>query len=158
MTKRALCPGSFDPVTNGHLDIIERARSHFDEVIVAVMHNPDKHGRFAVDHRIQLLRESLIERRGVRVEAFSGVLLVDVCADLGAATIVKGIRGSADYEYELPMARMNRALAGVETIFLPSDPRWDHVSSSLVTEVAAYGGDVSEFVPSLVWDALRSQA
>lgn len=155
MTRRAVLPGSFDPVTNGHVDIIERARQHFDELIVVIMHNPAKAGRFPVAERVALMRDSLKDDRGVRVETFSDVLLVDICADLGAGVIVKGIRGPADYEYELPMARMNRQLAGVETFFLPSDPEWDHVSSSLVTEVASYGGDVSHLVPRAVWDALK---
>ncbi len=147
MTRRAVCPGSFDPVTNGHLDVIERAGVLFDEVVVAILHNPAKRGRFPVAQRIDLLRGALPEDTRVRVEAFADRLLVDVCRDVGAVAIVKGLRGGTDFHYEVPMALMNRQLSGVETVFLPGAPEWEHVSSSLVSEVAAYGGDVSGMVP-----------
>ncbi len=154
-----MCPGSFDPVTNGHLDIIARAVELFDDVIVAVMHNPAKSGAFEVATRIQLIEASLsqfvAQTTAVRVQAFSDRLLVDVCQELHAQTIVKGVRGAADYSYEVPMARMNRQLAGVETVFLPADPRLEHVSSSLVREVAAHGADVSAMVPEAVRVALQ---
>jgi pantetheine-phosphate adenylyltransferase len=157
MTRRAVCPGSYDPVTNGHLDVIERAGVLFEEVVVAILHNPAKRGRFPVAQRIDLLRAALPEGSRVRVEAFADQLLVDVCRDVGAVAIVKGLRGGTDFHYEVPMALMNRHLTGVETVFLPGAPEWEHVSSSLVSEVAAYGGDVSEMVPPGVLAALRTR-
>ena len=157
MTRRCVCPGSFDPVTLGHLDIVERAAGLYDEVVVTVLHNPAKRGTFPVEQRLQLVRESLPEgvRDQVVVEAFADRLLVDVCSELGAEAIVKGLRGGTDFAYELPMALMNRHLTGVETVFLPGDPALEHVSSSLVKEVHRYGGDVSELVPGAVLAALR---
>lgn len=157
MTRRAVCPGSYDPVTNGHLDVIERAGVLFDEVVVAILHNPAKRGRFPVPQRIDLLRSALPEGSRVRVEAFADRLLVDVCRDVGAVAIVKGLRGGTDFHYEVPMALMNRHLTGVETVFLPGAPEWEHVSSSLVSEVAAYGGDVSGMVPPGVLTALQAR-
>lgn len=156
-TRRCVCPGSFDPVTNGHLDVIARATTLFDEVVVAVLHNPTKHGTFPVERRLELVTEALpadVAGR-VRVEAFADRLLVDVCRDVGAGAIVKGLRGGTDFAYELPMARMNRHLTGVETVFLPGDPSLEHVSSSLVKEVHRYGGDVTGLVPDGVLEALR---
>jgi pantetheine-phosphate adenylyltransferase len=152
--RRCVCPGSYDPVTLGHLDVVDRARALFDEVVVAVLHNPDKQGTFAVPERLRLLHESLGDRPGVTVLEFGGRLLVDVCREVGADAIVKGLRGSTDFAYERPMATMNRHLTGVETLFLPGDPQLDHVSSSLVKQVAAYGGDVTGLVPDPVRDAL----
>jgi pantetheine-phosphate adenylyltransferase len=152
--RRCVCPGSYDPVTLGHLDVIDRARALFDEVVVAVLHNPDKRGTFDVPERLRLIRESLGERPGVRVLEFGGRLLVDVCREVDAGVIVKGLRGSTDFAYERPMATMNRHLSGVETLFLPGDPSLDHVSSSLVKQVAAYGGDVAGLVPEPVREAL----
>jgi pantetheine-phosphate adenylyltransferase len=150
--RRCVCPGSYDPVTNGHLDVIARAAELFDEVVVAVMHNPAKRGTFAVPERIELVQHAVSERVAgrVRVEAFAGRLLVDVCREVGAVAVVKGLRGPADLGYELPMALMNRHLSGLETVFLASDPGLQHVSSTLVKEVAAYGGDVSGLVPEEV--------
>ncbi len=160
VSRRCVCPGSFDPVTNGHLDIIARAAEMFDEVIVAVMHNPAKSGTFDVRTRIQFLEESLpqfvAQTATVRVEAFADQLLVDVCRGAHAQTIVKGLRGPGDYSYEVPMARMNRHMAGVETVFLSSDPRLEHVSSSLVREIAAHGADVAQWVPPIVATALHT--
>jgi pantetheine-phosphate adenylyltransferase len=152
--RRCVCPGSYDPVTLGHLDVVDRARALFDEVVVAVLHNPDKRGTFDVPERLRLIRESLGERPGVRVLEFGGRLLVDVCREVDAGVIVKGLRGSTDFAYERPMATMNRHLSGVETLFLPGDPSLDHVSSSLVKQVAAYGGDVAGLVPEPVREAL----
>jgi pantetheine-phosphate adenylyltransferase len=157
MTRRAVCPGSYDPVTNGHLDVVARAAALFDEVVVAVLHNPAKRGRFPVEQRLELLREALPGSPAVRVEAFADRLLVDVCRDVGAVAVVKGLRGGTDFHYEVPMALMNRHLTGVETVFLPGAPEWEHVSSSLVSEVAAYGGDVSGMVPPEVLAALRDR-
>lgn len=155
MTRRCLCPGSFDPVTNGHVDIVERAAELYDEVIVAVLHNPAKRGAFALAERLELLAEATAHLDNVAIEEFSGQLLVDVCKQVRAQAIVKGLRSGTDFAYELPMARMNRHLTGVETVFLPGDPRFEHVSSSLVKEVAGLGGDVSALVPAPVWERLR---
>ncbi len=160
MTRRCLCPGSFDPVTNGHLDIIARAAELFDEVIVAVLHNPAKAGSFDVVTRVGFIEDALAQSgpysAPVRVVTFAGQLLIDVCAQVGADAIVKGLRGASDYSYETPMARMNRHLSGVETVFLAGDPTWEHVSSSLVREVAAGGADVTGMVPEVVRTALMS--
>ena len=157
-TRRCVCPGSFDPVTNGHLDVVVRAARLFDEVVVAVLHNPAKSGTFPVARRLELVDEALPPevRAQVRVEAFADRLLVDVCREVGAGAIVKGLRGGTDFAYELPMARMNNHLTGVETVFLPGDPSLEHVSSSLVKEVHRYGGDVTGLVPDGVLAALRS--
>jgi pantetheine-phosphate adenylyltransferase len=156
-TRRCVCPGSFDPVTNGHLDVLERAARLYDEVVVAILHNPAKRGTFEVPVRIELVRSALPEEIAdrVRVEAFAERLLVDVCREVGADAVVKGLRGGTDFAYELPMALMNRHLTGIETIFLPGDPTLEHVSSSLVKEVHRYGGDVSDLVPATVLAALR---
>lgn len=151
-----VCPGSYDPVTNGHLDVITRATTLFDEVVVAVLHNPAKSGTFLVERRIELIETALGPRDGVRVQAFAGQLLVDVCRELGAGAIVKGLRGGTDFAYELPMALMNRHLTGVETVFLPGDPAYGHVSSSLVKEVHALGGDIRGLVPDVVLEALHT--
>lgn len=153
--RRAVCPGSYDPVTNGHVDVVARAATLFDEVVVAVLYNPAKEGAFPVEERVSLLEESLAGTPNLRVEAFADRLLVDVCRDLGATAIVKGLRGGTDFAYELPMALMNKHLTGIETVFLPGDPRFEHVSSSLVKEVVRYGGDVSGLVPDSVLAALR---
>jgi pantetheine-phosphate adenylyltransferase len=146
----AVCPGSFDPVTSGHVDIIRRAEALFDEVVVAVLGNPAKRGLFPLEERVDLIREVVGRFDGVRVEAVSGGLLVDYCRSVGASAIVKGLRSADDFAYELPMALMNRHLTGVETVFLPGDPRFGHVSSSLVKEVAGHGGDVTGLVPDAV--------
>ena len=154
-TLRAVCPGSYDPVTNGHVDVIARAAGLFDEVVVAVLYNPAKQGTFPVDQRTALLAQALDGVSGVRIEAFADRLLVDVCRELDARAVVKGLRGGTDFAYELPMALMNKHLTGIETVFLPGDPRFEHVSSSLVKEVSRYGGDVAGLVPDVVLDALR---
>ncbi|KGN42679.1 phosphopantetheine adenylyltransferase [Knoellia aerolata DSM 18566] len=154
--RRAVCPGSYDPVTLGHVDVLVRAARLYDEVVVAVLHNPAKQGTFTVEQRIGFIERSLPDeiRGRVRVEAFAGRLLVDVCRDVGAEAIVKGLRSAADFAYELPMALMNRHLTGVETVFLPGAQEFEHVSSSLVKEVARFGGDVSGLVPDEVRDAI----
>ena len=155
--RRAVCPGSYDPVTSGHLDVVARAAALFDEVVVAVLHNPAKQGTFPVAERVAFV-EHAVDAAGlggrVRVETFADRLLVDVCRDVGAVAVVKGVRGATDVAYELPMARMNRHLTGLDTVFLPADPTLEHVSSSLVKEVARYGGDVSGLVPDEVRAAL----
>jgi pantetheine-phosphate adenylyltransferase len=147
-------------VTLGHLDVIDRAAALYDEVVVTVLHNPGKAGMFPVEERIGFVERAL-KAQGlgdrVRVEAFSGRLLVEVARDLGADVIVKGLRGTTDFSYELPMALMNRHLTGIETVFLPGDAALEHVSSSLVKEVARYGGDVTGLVPDEVRDALAAR-
>ncbi len=149
----AVCPGSYDPVTLGHVDVIARSAALFDQVVAAVVHNPGKAGLFATDERADLLREVLAadpRTTGVRVDVVAGGLLVDYCRDVGAQAVVKGLRSGTDLAYERPMALMNRHLSGLETVFLPGEPRFEHVSSSLVKEVARNGGDVSDLVPPAV--------
>jgi pantetheine-phosphate adenylyltransferase len=147
--RRAVCPGSFDPVTNGHLDIIGRASRLFDEVIVAVLVNESKRGLFTIDERLDLLREVLKPYENVRIESFQG-LLVDFCRSQRAAVVVKGLRAVSDFDYELQMAQMNIGLAGVETLFMPTNPQNSFISSSLVKDVAKWGGDVTPHVPEVV--------
>ncbi|MEV7688715.1 pantetheine-phosphate adenylyltransferase [Streptomyces bungoensis] len=154
--RRAVCPGSFDPITNGHLDIIARASRLYDEVYVAVMINKSKKGLFEVEERIELIREVTAEYANVRVEAFHG-LLVDFCKQRDIPAIVKGLRAVSDFDYELQMAQMNIGLTGVETLFVPTNPTYSFLSSSLVKEVAAWGGDVSHLVPPAVLDALNGR-
>jgi pantetheine-phosphate adenylyltransferase len=153
----AVCPGSFDPVTNGHVDVVRRAAGLFDEVVVAVLGNPAKRGLFPLEERVELLQRAVAGIDGVRVESVTGGLLVDYCRSVGAAAIVKGLRSPGDFAYELPMALMNRHLTGVETVFLPGDPRYGHVSSSLVKEVAGLGGDVTGLVPDVVLPRLLAR-
>ena len=158
-SRRALCTESYDPVTLGHVDVIRRATALYDEVVVAVLHNPAKEGTFAPEERVALLQAVLppalaADTGRVRIEVFAGRLLVDVCREVDAGVIVKGLRGATDFAYELPMALMNRHLTGVETAFLPGAPQFEHVSSSLVKEVVRYGGDVTGLVPDVVRDAL----
>ena len=155
--RRCVCPGSFDPVTLGHLDVIHRATTLYDEVVVAVLDNPNKSGLFTVQERIALLEAEVADEPGVRVMSFGGALLVDLCKEIDAQAIVKGLRGEVDYSYELPMAIMNRRLTGVETLFMPGEPGLSEVSSSLIKEVARYGGDVSSLVSPGVWAALRDR-
>jgi len=147
--RRAVCPGSFDPVTNGHLDVIQRASRLYDELVVAVLVNDKKKGMFSVDERIELLTEATVGCPNVVIDSFSG-LLVDYCRDRGIDTVLKGLRATGDFDYELQMAQMNRELAGVETVFLPTNPEYSFLSSSLVKEVARFGGDMSRFVPTAV--------
>lgn len=148
--RRAVCPGSFDPIHNGHLEVIARASGLFDEVIVAVSTNYAKKYRFSLDERIQMARETLASLRGIVVEPVGEGLLADYCKNRGASAIVKGLRSSSDFDYELPMATMNRQLSGVETVFLPAESHYLHLSSTLIKEVAGLGGDVSGFVPRSV--------
>lgn len=151
----ALCPGSFDPVTNGHLDIFERASAQFDEVIVTVMVNKNKKGMFTIDERIDMLTRATEHLKNVRIASWHG-LLVDFAVQQKFTAIVKGIRGSNDFDYEVQMAQMNRTLTGVDTLFLPADPTYGFLSSSLIKEVAAFGGDVSTMVPAHVHERLLS--
>jgi pantetheine-phosphate adenylyltransferase len=146
---RAVCPGSFDPVTNGHVDIFRRASSLFDELVVATGTNISKSRMFDPEERLEMLREACADLPNVKVMGFTG-LIVDFCKEIDAKAIVKGLRGGNDYEYELPMAQMNSHLTGVETVFVPTTASLGYVSSSLVKEVASLGGDVSGLVPEAV--------
>ncbi len=154
MTLTALCPGTFDPVTNGHVDIVQRAAGLFDRVLVAVVENPAKEPLFSVADRVEMLRESLAGLGNVEVGSFSG-LLVDYARNHGVGVIVKGLRAVSDFDYELQMAQMNRHLGEVETCFVPTSPRWSYLSSSLVKEIARFGGDVSGLVPEQVLRRLK---
>ena len=146
----ALCPGSFDPVTLGHIDIIERASRHFDEVVVAVIRNPQKtQSLFTLEERQEMLRECTAHLSNIRIEFFKG-LLVEFAREHGADAIVKGLRAVSDFDYELQMAQMNQRLSGIDTFFLSTSPNYSFLSSSLVREVARYGGDVSSMVPAIV--------
>ncbi|WP_026453113.1 pantetheine-phosphate adenylyltransferase [Saccharomonospora iraqiensis] len=154
--RRAVCPGSYDPATNGHLDIVERAAELFDEVVVAVLINKKKQGLFSVEERMEMLRATTAHLSNVRVDSWHG-LLVDYCRDNGIAAIAKGLRSVSDFDYELQMAQMNRELSGVETLLMSNNPTYSYLSSSLVKEVATYGGDVTGMVPDLVRDRLRTK-
>ncbi len=151
--RRAVCPGSFDPVTHGHLDVIGRAATLFDEVVVGVGVNPSKSRLFTPDERLDMLRRSCADWSNVRVAGFSG-LLTDFCRAEGIAAIVKGLRAVSDFDYELQMAQMNASLTDVETVFMPTSPEWSFLASSLVKEIAQFGGDVSGLVPDFVNQAL----
>lgn len=152
-----MCPGSFDPVTNGHVDVIQRASALYDELVVAVLVNPGKAGFFPVEERMELLRESVAHLPNVTVDSFQG-LLVDYCGAHDIPVIVKGLRAVSDFEYELQMAQMNRELAAVDTLFVPTAPQVGHIASSLVKQIATFGGDVSRLVPAVVNDRLRKRA
>jgi pantetheine-phosphate adenylyltransferase len=145
----AVCPGTFDPVTNGHLDIIGRTSQAFDSVVVGVLENPSKEPLFSVGERVAMLEEACADLPNVLVASFSG-LLVEFARERGFAVIVKGLRAVSDYEAEIQMAQMNHRLGGVETLFMPTNPRWSFLSSSLVKEVARFGGDVEGLVPDHV--------
>jgi pantetheine-phosphate adenylyltransferase len=143
----ALCPGSFDPVTNGHLDIIDRTARHWDEVIVAVTRNPQKaQSRFSLAERQEMLRDAVEHLGNVRIETLMG-LVVDFARDYGAEAIAEGLRAVSDFEYELQMAQMNKRLSGIDTFFISTSPEYSFLSSSLVCEVAKFGGDVAAMVP-----------
>jgi pantetheine-phosphate adenylyltransferase len=147
--RRAVCPGSFDPVTNGHLDIIERCAGLFDELVVAVLVNQSKRGLFTVEERMDMLREVTAHCPNVSISSFHG-LLVDFCRKNDVHAIVKGLRAVTDFDYELQMAQMNRRLSGVDTLFMSTNPEYSFLSSSLVKEVAKYGGDVAHLLPGPV--------
>lgn len=150
----AVLPGSYDPITLGHLDIAARASTLFDEVIIAVAHNSSKTPLLSVETRVELARESAAHLDGVRVEVVEG-LLVDFCKEVQATAIVKGLRGGSDYDFELPMALMNRSLADVETIFVTGDNALSHIASSLVRDIARHGGDFAKYVPEPVVPAVQ---
>lgn len=152
----AVCPGSFDPVTNGHLDVFERAAALFDHVTVAVLINKTKASLFTVDERMEMLTKCLAPFPNVSVDAFHG-LLVDYCQDHGIKAIVKGLRAVSDFDYELQMAQMNHRLSGVETLFVSTNPLYGYLSSSLVKDVATYGGDIGGLVPDEVRERLEQR-
>ena len=154
--RRAACPGSFDPVTLGHLDIIGRAASLYDEVVVAVGLNASKNRMFSFEERKEMLTEATAKYGNVSVDSFDG-LIVDFCKDHDIQVIVKGLRAVSDFDYELQMAQMNLGLQGIETMFMTTNPQYSFLSSSLVKEVATYGGDVSGLVPDVVHQRLLAR-
>ncbi len=154
--RRVVSPGSFDPVTNGHLDIIARAARLYDEVVVAVLINISKQSLFTVDERVEMLKEVTADYPNVRVDKFHG-LIVDFCRANDISAIVKGLRAVSDFDYELQMAQMNYSMAGVETLFMTTNPLYAFLSSSLVKEVVEYGGDVSGLVPAAVLQRLSER-
>lgn len=154
--RRAVCPGSFDPVTNGHLDIISRASELFDEVVVAVLVNHKKTGLFTIPERIEILQEVTADLGNVVIGSFHG-LLVDFCMEHEIRSIVKGLRAVSDFDYELQMAQMNRRLADVDTVFMSTNPLYSFLSSSLIKEVATHGGDVAGLVPEVVTARLEAK-
>ncbi|MEN9608227.1 MAG: hypothetical protein RLZZ06_158 [Actinomycetota bacterium] len=161
MSKLAVYPGSFDPITLGHLDIIERALDVVERLQVVVVHNPAKQPFFTLAERVQMVTDALIERGlmgRVTVDSLESGLLTTYAEEHGAGVLIKGFRTGVDIEYELPMARVNRDLTGIETIFLPSDPANTHISSSLVKQVAALGGDITKYVPAAVIRGFKSKA
>ncbi len=160
MAKIAVYPGSFDPITLGHLSVIRRAMTFCDELHVLVANNPQKKNLFSPSERVKLIEESCIELgiSGVNVKEIESGLLADAAEKLNAQIIIKGLRTSADLDYELQFASMNRDLTGIETIFLPTEPQFSQTSSSLIREVASLGGDVSKHVPKAVLSALRTRS
>lgn len=152
--KRAVCPGSFDPITYGHLDIIKRASAHFDQVVVAVLENRTKSSFFTVAERIEMIRETVKDLPNVIVDSWSG-LLVDYCKSNSITTIVKGLRAVTDFDYELQMAQLNLQASGVETMLMATAPAYSFLSSSVVKELAHYGGDVSTMIPPNVNSAIK---
>ena len=154
--RRVVCPGSFDPVTNGHIDVISRAANLHDEVVVAVFRNSNKTPLFTIDERVELLRAATSKVPNVRVDKFDG-LIVDYCKANDIAAIVKGLRAVTDFDYEMQMAQMNYNQAGVETLFVITNPLWAFLSSSLVKDFAKFGGDVSGLVPGVVLDRLAER-
>jgi len=155
--KKAVCPGSFDPITNGHLDVIERASHLFDEVVIAVLVNNSKSSLFTIEERIVLARDSVKHLSNVKVDMWSG-LLVDYCRENGVDAIVKGLRAVSDFDYELQMAQMNLQLKSVDTLLMATKPAYSFLSSSLVREIARYGGDVSNLVPPGVLSELKRKS
>lgn len=154
--KRVVCPGSFDPITFGHLDIVERASSIFDEVVIAVMVNQTKKTLFTVEERIEMTKEVTSKFPNVKVDSWSG-LLVDYCKKNEISIIVKGLRAVTDFDYELQMSQINLQLQGVETLFLSTAPAHSFLSSSLVKEIASHGGDVSSYIPAILLERLKDR-
>ncbi len=154
--KRVVCPGSFDPITYGHLDIVERASSIFDEVVIAVMVNKTKQTLFTVEERIEMTKEVTSKFPNVKVDSWSG-LLVDYCKKNDISIIVKGLRAVTDFDYELQMSQINLQLQGVETLFISTAPAHSFLSSSLVKEIASHGGDVSSYIPAVLLERLKDR-
>lgn len=154
--RRVVCPGSFDPVTNGHIDIISRAARQYDEVVAAVLSNVSKRALFSVEEKLTMLDECTREIPNVRSTRFEG-LLVDFCRENDIPTIIRSLRSVSDFDYELQIAQMNYRLSGVETMFITANPQYSFLSSSLVKEVAQHGGDVSSLVPLYVEQQLREK-
>jgi pantetheine-phosphate adenylyltransferase len=154
--KRVVCPGSFDPITFGHLDIVERASSIFDEVVIAVMVNKTKQTLFTVEERIEMTKEVTRKFPNVKVDSWSG-LLVDYCKKNDISIIVKGLRAVTDFDYELQMSQINLQLQGVETLFISTAPAHSFLSSSLVKEIASHGGDVSSYIPAELLERLKDR-
>lgn len=155
--RKAVCPGSFDPITNGHIDVIERASGLFDEVVIAVLVNSAKSGLFSIDERIAMAKAAVAHIPNARVDTWSG-LLVDYCRANGISAIIKGLRAVSDFDYELQMAQMNLQLKGIDTLLMATKPAYSFLSSSLVREIARYGGDVSSLVPAGVLRELTRKA
>ncbi len=156
MGPAALCPGTFDPVTNGHLDVIERASRHFDTLVVGVLENLSKNPLFSLDERLQMLEEAVADLGNVEVTSFAG-LLADFATERGISVVIKGLRAVSDFDYELQMAQMNHRLAGIDTFFISTNPVWSFLSSALIKEVAGFGGDVSQLVPPHVLKRLTDK-
>ncbi|MEN9735933.1 MAG: hypothetical protein RL129_643 [Actinomycetota bacterium] len=154
--RKVVCPGSFDPITFGHLDIIERASKHFDEVVIAVLVNKTKQTLFTVEERIEMIKEVTGKYKNVSVDSWSG-LLVDYCSKNEISAIVKGLRAVTDFDYEIQMSQINLQLKGIETMFISTAPEHSFVSSSLVKEVSSYGGDVSKYVPAEILNRLNKR-
>ena len=155
--RKAIFAGSFDPITNGHLDIIERASKIFDELQIGVLYNPNKKGLFNFEERVNLIESCTSHLDNIKVVSFEG-LLVDYCKENGIDTLVRGIRSSADVEYELQMAHMNKELnSDIETIILPTSTKYSFVSSSLVKELVSFNADIKNLVPSIVLEALKKE-
>ncbi len=154
--RRAVCPGSFDPVTNGHLDVFARAAKLADEVVIVVAINKNKSGTFSIDERMEMLREVVSPYPNIRVDSFMG-LLVDYCKDHDVQSIIKGLRAVTDFDYELQMAQMNYRLTGIETLFVSTNPIYSYLSSSLIKEVANFGGDIDGLLPGTVQDRLLAR-
>ena len=155
--KKAVCPGSFDPITNGHLDVIERASGLFDQVVIAVLVNSSKSGLFNIEERLEQIKDSVKHLKNVTVDKWSG-LLVDYCESKQINAIVKGLRAVSDFDYELQMAQLNLQLKGIDTFLMATKPTYSFLSSSLVREIARYGGDVSSLVPPRVASELAKKA
>lgn len=155
--RKAVCPGSFDPITNGHIDVIERASGLFDQVVIAVLANSSKTGLFSIEERLVLAKDAVSHIPNVTVDTWSG-LLVDYCKTNNIGAIIKGLRAVSDFDYELQMAQMNLQLKGVDTLLMATKPAYSFLSSSLVREIARYGGDVSNLVPAGVLSELTRKA
>lgn len=154
--QKVVCPGSFDPVTNGHIDVFKRAADLAEEVVVAVLVNHSKNGLFSIEERVELINDSVKHLNNVSVATFDG-LLVDFCKDNGVTAIVKGLRAVSDFDYELQMSQMNYQLGDIETLFVATNPLYSFLSSSLVREVARHGGDIANLVPQKVQEELRKK-